>query len=208
ISPKVLRGSFNDLVKQVESDLEIGGSINGQSYKFRLGDGRLHCIGDKGWCLVDSVLEVYPEHMLDKTELDHFPFEFNRLLACKQEGSRAVITGVSSRKLKVTSINIDFADVKTSSRWSESVMRIVTRDRPDNLFKKKAAILLDEREPAKVTREAFQKHILPILQASGKEFDLHTLPFTVNAIVCISARPKSKDVDEILRGAASRATVR
>ncbi|KAI8834670.1 hypothetical protein BC829DRAFT_69686 [Chytridium lagenaria] len=204
LSSSQTRSAFDIMVKEVEPHIEIQGTVHGQSCKFRVGDGRIHCIGER-----------------DKTDVDQFPFEFYRILACKEDGPKSILTGISSKKSKITSISIDFPDTKTALLWSKNVTRIVTKDHPESLFNKRAVVILDEREPTKVTRDAFQKDILPIMQASGKEFEVHTLPFTavdlgklfskigvekINVVACISSRPRSKDVDDILAEMASKAT--
>ncbi|KAJ3107641.1 hypothetical protein HDU97_003635 [Phlyctochytrium planicorne] len=201
------RSSFENLLSSVETLIEIPVAINGTQCRFRIGDGKLHCIGGKS-----SGSNV-------GSDVDPFPFDFMKLLGCKEDGTKVVLTGVSTKKAKVTSVTLDFSDKASALKWAENIMRLVTNDA---LFKKGAIIVMDEREPSKVTKEAFQKYFLPVLQASGKEFNLHSIPFTavaldklfkeqmnfadVNAIVCISSRPKAKDVDEILWESGNKAS--
>ncbi|KAJ3111139.1 hypothetical protein HDU96_005946 [Phlyctochytrium bullatum] len=203
VAPAPVLSSLDNLAKQVEGVIESSATVNGQPCRFRIGDGQLHCIHEK-----------------DKGCMDHFPVDIKKLLSCTYDDGKVILSAVSSRKPKVVSVTVEFQDSKRGKEWTEAVSRLVTKDRPLR-HGKAAIILLDEREPSKPTKEAFQRDILPVLQASGKEFQIQNVPFTAtdleaafarfetssfNAIACISARPKSKAVDDMLKEFALKVT--
>ncbi|KAJ3144019.1 hypothetical protein HK101_002877 [Irineochytrium annulatum] len=185
------RGGGKELEK---ATLDTAGKIKAVSYRFRFADGQLHCFSEK-----------------DGHVYGAYPLEIDQILAATVEKERVTLV-TTSRSTAVSTTEIDFPDAKIADQWGKVINTIACKGQPTSITTKQALIFLDDSD-IRQARDVFKHQLLPILQASGKGFEVTPVAFEpaqleqalkavdkgrVNAVAFVSTRARSKFVDERL----------